>query len=468
MLTRWLRDICYLPALLALSPLLLYRALFQKRYREGWGQRLGAVPRLERDKTTLWFHAVSVGEVNGLRTLLAELQQRLPEVQIVVSTTTDTGMARARELYGEQHRVFFFPWDFSLFVGRAFGRLRPDLCVLMEGDIWPNFMAIAQKRRVPVAVVNGRIGAGKGWPRYKRLRPLVKSMFARLGLVLAQEEEYARKFLYLGVAQECLRVTGSLKYDTADVSETVAGAQELGTQVGLNGAAPLWVCGSTGPGEEVRLLEVYRGLKTSKGLEGLRLVLVPRKPERFEEVAELVAAEGFKLLRYSHIKAGGHELSEDHEQAVILGDTMGDLRKFYALASVVFVGRSLVPMGGSDMMEAAALGKAVVVGPYADNFMDTVQKLLAGKGIEVAPDHYQLPLLVRHLLLTPKKAERLGACGREVILENRGATRLSADSIQLLLQKTLNERKEREKARQQKKDKKRKKKPDVEPVTTEA
>ncbi len=432
--TCLLRDLFYLAAVLLLLPLILYRRLFQGRYQDGWAQRLGAAPINLEHKPVVWIHAVSVGEVNGIKTLVSELGEIGPGCQVVISTTTDTGMARARALYGKSYRLFYFPWDFTLVVRRAFSRLRPALCLTMEGEVWPNFTAVAQRLGVPVAVANGRVGGAKGWPRYRKLRWVLKGMFSRLSLVLAQDKTAAERFQYLGVPADKVQVVGSLKYDTAEISDQVDGAEALAAAVRLPDTDLVWVCGSTGPGEEEILLESFRRLRQVPGLEKLRLVLVPRKPERFGEVAALIAAHTFKLLRYSRIKSGEHELGDGNDQAVILGDTMGDLRKFYALATVVFVGRSLVPLGGSDMMEVAALGKPVIIGPYTDNFMETVRLMVASGGIEVVADQAQLQEVLGDLLQHPDKAAELASRGRRVIRDNKGATRKSVTALAPFLQ----------------------------------
>ncbi|MCH9023618.1 MAG: 3-deoxy-D-manno-octulosonic acid transferase, partial [Planctomycetes bacterium] len=336
------------------------------------------------------------------------------------------------KLWGEEHRLFYFPWDFSWAVGRAFRRLRPRVCVMMEGEVWPNFTSIAKRRGAAVVVANGRVGGNKGWPRYRRFASLVRGMFGRLSLVLAQDEIAAERFRYLGVAKDRVQVVGSLKYDTAEVVDQVAGAEALAAVLSLSNGSPVWVAGSTGPGEEAIVLESYGQLRKEKGLKGLRLVIVPRKPERFEEVGQLIASWGYRLLRYSQVHSGD-ELGEGADEAVILVDTMGDLRKFYSLADVVFVGRSLVPMGGSDMMEVAALGKAVVAGPYTENFMEAVRLLMAEKAIEVVADGKQLKKIVQKLLLDPKAATAMGLRGREVIVKNQGATRRSVEAIARLI-----------------------------------
>ncbi|OQA01234.1 MAG: 3-deoxy-D-manno-octulosonic acid transferase [Planctomycetes bacterium ADurb.Bin412] len=429
MIICYLLDIIYAVILLILSPWLLYRVLFQRRYRSGWGQRFGAVPRRYSHQPCIWIHAVSMGEINAIGTLVKMLGQVLPQFEIVISSTTDTGIARAKSLYGQAHRVFFYPWDFTFAVKRAFNRIRPDLCILMELEVWHNFTAIAARRSIPVMVANGRISSGKGFPRYRRIAPLVRPMFRRLSLVLAQDETYGRRFEILGASADRVKVAGSLKYDTADTCDSVAGAAELERKLGLSGESRVLVAGSTGDGEEAIVLESFDKLLQNKEFKSLRLVVVPRKPERFDEVARLIESRGYRLVRYSRVKAGEYTAGPEDGQAVILGDTMGDLRKFYSLAAVIFVGRSLVPMGGSDMMEAAGLGKPVVVGPYTENFAETMDHLVQGGGIEVAADGGELTGKMTTLLSDKEFAAELGRRGRQVILDNQGATRKTVEAI---------------------------------------
>ncbi len=428
MLTVFL-DIIYAILLVVLSPLVLYRMVREGRYRSGWGERFGSVPEREGGQRCVWIHAVSMGEINAIGSIVSGLKERLGDCEIVISTTTDTGMKRARKLYGANHKVFFYPLDFSFAVRRALGRIRPDVCVLMELEVWPNFMAVVGRRGVSVVVANGRISSGKGFPRYKRIAPLVRRVFRHLSLVLAQDEAYAERFAYLGVPYERIKVVGSLKYDTAEVVDRVSGTEELAVSLGFDGGGRTLVAGSTGPGEEEIILRVFHELRGDKELRRLRLVVVPRKPERFDEVARLIEGAGDKLVRYSLIKEEGREVTAADADAVILGDTMGDLRKFYSLADVVFVGRSLVPMGGSDMMEAAALGKPVIVGPYTENFTETVGKLMAARGIEMVADGRQLVGVVSKLLKDKEFAGAMGRQAREVIIENQGATEKTVEEI---------------------------------------
>ena len=329
--------------------------------------------------------------------------------------------------------MFFFPLDFSWAVRRAFERLHPQLCIMMEGEVWPNFTAIAERRSVPVVVANGRIGQGKGWPRYRKIASLVRPMFGRVRLVLAQDEVNEERFEFLGVRAERLKVVGTLKYDTAELGDAAAGTDELSRQLALGGGELVWVAGQTGPGEEQIVLDCFEQLQKRRELKSLRLVIVPRKPERFDEVARQIESRGAKVLRYSAVKSGEYQVTWADESAVILGDTMGDLRKFYSVASVAFVGRSLAPMGGSDVMEVAALGKAIVVGRHTENFAQTIEALSAADAVEVVADGDELHKAVERLLLDGQAAEAMGGRAREVIVRNRGATQRTVAEIAELL-----------------------------------
>jgi len=261
-------------------------------------------------------------------------------------------------------------------MSRAFRRIRPRLCLLMELEVWPNFVRIAKGSGIPVVVVNGRI-SDRSFRSYMRVRRLIKTMFSKVTLVLAQTEEYGRRFRDLGCGEESVIVSGSLKYDTAQTQDKVEGTDALAEQIAI-GDGRLWVLGGTGNDEEALLLDVYEQLKNDERFGDLRVAVVPRKPERFDEVATLISQRGLKLIRYSEIKSGQAPTPSD-KQAVILGDTMGDL-----------VGRSLVAMGGSDMMEAAALGKCTMFGPHAFNFRQTVDALLCDNGAIMVKDKEEL------------------------------------------------------------------------------
>jgi 3-deoxy-D-manno-octulosonic-acid transferase len=427
---RLLLDVMYLLAGIAVSPIVLYRMIRHGRYRTGWGQRFCRVACKDSQKKCIWLHAVSMGEVNAAQTLLAQIEKQLSDYEIVISTTTDTGFARADKLFGQRWSVFYFPFDLSWVTRRAFDRLRPAVCLLMELEVWPNFVFTAHARNVPVLVVNGRI-SDRSFARYRRIKWATRTFFGRLDHVLAQTPEYADRFRELGCPAERVLVTNSLKYDTAQVADRVEGAEMLAEQLNLGGAR-LWVAGGTGDEEEKIILDVYQSLLQDNRFDGLRLAIVPRKPERFNEVAELIERMGFPLVRYSQLK-GTMSRSADSGKAVILGDTMGDLRKFYALATVIFVGRSLVPMGGSDMMEAAALGKCTLFGSHTFNFRQTVEVLLQGQGGIQVSDKDGLQKAMEKCLSDLAYAGKIAQAGQTVIRQNQGATARTMEVLRNVL-----------------------------------
>jgi 3-deoxy-D-manno-octulosonic-acid transferase len=425
-------DALYAAALLAASPLWLYRMIRHGRYREDLGQRLGTAPRRYGLQPLIWVHGVSVGEINAARSIVDELHRQLPDFRVAVSTSTETGMARARQAFGRDHVVFRWPLDFSLAVERALARLEPSLVVLLEGEVWPNFLAACNRRRIPAVVVNGRLGSSKGLPRYRRLGSLAAGLFNRLAAIGAQHEIYARQYLQLGVEPEKVHVTGMLKYDTAPVADTIEGQQALAAAMGIRDADRLLVAGGTGPGEEQILLEVFGRLHGRH--PDLKLALVPRKPERFGAVAEQIRAAGFTPLRRSE-RPDGCAPPDGESARVILGDTMGELRKFYALAEICFVGRSLVPMGGSDMIESAALGRPTCFGPHTFNFPQAEDLLAHGcRRVEDVP---ALESLLGEWLDDPPAARERAERARAFIRNQQGrAARLNVEMICRLLDRS--------------------------------
>ncbi len=432
---RIILDLVYLLAAVVYCPKIIYRAIRHKRYRSGWDQRFGKIYRRSPNKKCIWLHAVSVGEVNAAKTIIKELENKFEEFEIVISTTTDTGFTRATNLFSSSHLVFYFPFDFSWIMRRAFNNIRPNICLLMELEVWPNFVRFSKQSEIPVIVVNGRM-SDRSYPTYRKIKPIAKKIFADISLTLAQTEEYALRFKELGSPEEKVIVTGSLKYDTAQITDKVEGADDLKAQLNI-GSQRLWIAGGTGNDEEKILLDVFEQLKQDERFKYLRLVIVPRKPERFDEVAQLIKNRAFPLIRYSRIKnntAPTPPLTDN--QSIILGDTMGDLRKFYSLATIIFVGRSLVPMGGSDMLEAAALGKCTIFGPHTFNFKQTVDALLADSGAIMVKDKQELLHTIKKCLRDTDFAQSIATNGREVIRKNQGATAITIDHIAKFLTTT--------------------------------
>lgn len=337
-----------------------------RKARGGWGERFGKIeplpPKAEDGRPRVVLHTVSVGETNAVRALVPLLT---PHARVIVTATTDTGLARARELYGATCDVRRYPLDATFSVRRFLDAVRPDVVGLAELELWPNFVAACRKRGVPVAVINGRISE-RSFAGYRKLRPVLRGAFGSLAAVGAQDEAYARRFVAMGVPEDRVEVAGSLKWDSAPdppAEGVSARAKELAAAMGINRERSVLVAGSTGPGEEAMLHAACPA--------GVQLVCAPRKPERFDEAA--LAMPG--CVRRSAGVAGGVER--------YLLDTLGELGAAYELADVVVVGRSFGPVDGpvqgSDPMEPAALGKPVVTGPAHANFA-TVVRTLADAG----------------------------------------------------------------------------------------
>lgn len=422
---RFLLDIAWLIVLVLYSPVLLYRVLVVGKDRRDWGQRFGRIPRRQGDAPLVWIHAVSMGEANATGTLAAQLREAMPGCQIAFSATTDTGAARLAQLYPDAIR-FRYPLDFSCVVRRVFSRLRPTAIVLMELEVWPNLTAEARRRGVPVIVANGRL-TERAFGRYRRIRWLVRPMFRRLSAVCAQEPAYAERFAAMGTPADRIIVTGSVKYDTATIADRVAGQDELAAAMGLRPEHALLAAGSTGPGEEDVLLNVYAALRAEH--PHLRLAIVPRHPQRFDEVAGLIAKAGFACWRRSEHSDSAAPVADWTGETVVLGDTMGELKKFYALSALAFVGRSLVPLGGSDMIEVAALGKAAIVGPHTENFVEPVARLSAAGALVVVRDGVELQALIDRLLSDVAARDAMAAAARQAVLAAGGATARTVATI---------------------------------------
>lgn len=419
-------DIIYLLLLAFAFPYTLARMVRLRKYRQNLSQRLGSVESRPGNQPCIWIHAVSVGEVNATVSLIHRLNEQYANHDIVLSTTTETGQRRARELFPELF-VFYYPLDFSWVVRRVLSRIRPTLIILLELEIWHNLVNIAYQEGVPIALANGRLSRRSQW-KYQIIKRLAASMFDKLAFIAVQDEAYADRFVSLGADPDRIHVLGNMKYDTAELTDEVKGQGQLAATLGLTAQHRLLVAGSTAEGEEREILHAFS--KVRHHSPELRLVLVPRKPQRFETVAELIRQHGSKVQRLSAVRSGVEVESSD---AVILGDTMGDLRKFYGLAELVLVGRTFEPFGGSDVMEIAALGKAMIVGPHCWNFEHPVSELLRVQAMVQVDSATALPSALETLLADPQAARTMGQRAREVVRENQGASRQHTDLIGELL-----------------------------------
>ena len=423
-----LYDLIYSTGIALTSPFWMARAKSRTKVLRALRERMGHMQALPGAGPAVMIHAVSLGEMNATRELVRELSARRPELRFVVTTTTDTGYARGQDIYQNDPRVqvIRFPLDFSGAIRRVLDAAHPAVIVLMELEVWPNVMRQCGRRGIPVMVVNGRITEGS-YRRYLWGKLITRPMFARLSAACVQERAYAERFRILGVPADRIRVTGTMKFDTAQVADALPGADELAKAVGIEPGDSLWVCGSTGPGEEAIVLPVYRELL--RQFPKLRLAIVPRKPERFDEVADLISAAGFGLVR----RSTPGQVPPCDSPAVVLGDTMGELCKFYSLASVVFVGRSLVDLGGkqhgSDMIEPAGVAKAVIVGPYTTNFAEVMNCFREATAMLEVRSGAELGQTVARLLGDPDEARRLGQAAQRVVVCGKGATQRHVDLI---------------------------------------
>ena len=426
-----LLNALYLVLLALVSPVLIFRAIRSGKYRDGWPEKLlGKAPLRIGDRPCVWFHAVSVGEVLLLKPILKELSRRRPGWEMVVSTTTPTGLAVARRTFPDV-LTFYAPLDFSWATDQAVRRIRPTVLALVELELWPNLIASAKRGGARVAIVNGRLSV-RSHRGYRRLRGPLGPTLRRLDSVAAQTEEYAERFVDLGIPGERVKVTGSVKYDGLESERNNPRTLAMRRALGLAGADVVFVAGSTMEGEEEAALAAYREARVP--YPGLRLVLVPRHAERFEKVAAWLAREGEMVVRRSLKNAAG-AIAKGQPPAVILIDTLGDLSAVWGLADVAFVGGSLMPgRGGQNMMEPAAFGAAVLFGPYTDNFRETVEQLLVRGGARRVSDARDLSLALLDDLNDPEAAAARGAAGRTYVLAQNGAAERTLCELDRLIE----------------------------------
>jgi 3-deoxy-D-manno-octulosonic-acid transferase len=420
-------DALYWEVLVFAFPFWLWKVPQARRYRAGIFQRLGFVPRREGGGRCLWVHCSSVGEASIPRELVRRFRERHGEWEVVFSTFTDTGAERLRKLYPDCE-VFYWPLDLSCCVDRALGRLRPDAVLLVEQELWPNFLLGCRERGVPVGVVNGRMRA-RSVPLVRGIGRLVRPMWEAVKMCCARSEADGWRFGEAGLDAGRIEVSGSLKYealpDEVD-SEVVSGLRGL---FEFSGEEPVLVAGSTHPGEEIVLCRVWERLRQRH--PDLRLVVVPRHIERGADLAEELTSAGFEVARKTDLDAGAGEPSED---AVILVDTIGDLVGCYGLATCAFVGRSLfAPGGGQNMMEPAALGVPVIVGRQTGNFEPEMEVLRDRGAVVEVTDEGDLERAVGKLLTDAEHRLELGERGRRAIRENRGAAEATLDAIQRMM-----------------------------------
>ena len=409
-------------------PLVAIRLWLRARKAPAYARRIGerfAINLPAMQPGGIWVHAVSVGESIAAAPMIRALLERYPQLPITVTCMTPTGSERIQALFAGEPRIqhCYLPYDLPWAAARFLNRVQPKLAVIMETELWPNHIHQCAKRGIPVALANARLSArsAKGYGRFARLtRPMLEEM----SLIAVQTETEAERFRQLGARPECVEVTGSIKFDLSINPQLLADARELSEQWQAQ-ARPVWIAASTHEGEDEIVLAAHRRLLNQ--YPNALLILVPRHPERFNAVFELCRREGFATVR----RSSGEAVNAATQ--VMLGDTMGELLFLYALADTAFVGGSLVPNGGHNLLEPAALAKPVLSGPHLFNFLEISALLRDAGALEEVDDAQGLALAVQRLFELPQDARRMGQAGLKVMQLNQGALQRLLDGLGRLL-----------------------------------
>jgi 3-deoxy-D-manno-octulosonic-acid transferase len=412
----------------ALVPRLLYQAVRHGKYVGTLAERWGRLPAgLNPDGApSIWIHAVSVGEVLATRALIPALRERYPEHRLLLSTTTETGRSVAASVDGLDG-VFYFPVDLASVVGRVLDQVRPVLLVMVDTELWPNLLAQCARRGVSTLLVNGRV-SDRSYPRYRLVRPFFRRVLANLSLCCAQSDESGRRFVELGVPDDRVIVTGNLKFDTLPLPESRASWRPEGVLrvFRMTPGRTVVMAASTHPGEEAMVLDAFARIRQRD--PGALLVVAPRHPERFSEVVALASRRGFDTMRRSALS-----LDREPRAAVVVLDTVGELATVLQIATVVFLGGSLVPTGGHNLLEPAVWGKPVVFGQHMQNFAEIAELFLANRAARQVGSADALESALADLLGDPVQRAALGAAARALVDANRGATDRTLDAVAALV-----------------------------------
>ncbi len=412
-----LYQIALLGLFLFILPSCLWASYKSGKYRRSMRQRLGILPPelLEQVKQGrwIWVHAVSVGETAAVAPLVMALKKRYPQHQILLSTVTETGWEMARKTLPEIDAHLYFPLDFSFAIRKVLDIITPEVFILAETEIWPNFLHHLKQRRVPVLLVNGRISLSS-FKHYKLVKPLMARVLGDIQQFSMQTELDAERIIALGAPKELVKVNGNLKFDQQHSLLNAEERKKLRDELKIPPAAPLLVVGSTHPGEEGIILPVFKQLRREHS--DLLMILAPRHPERLPQVESLLLKSEIPFVRKSKLVAGADL------KPVILLDTIGELAAIYSLASVVFMGGSLVAIGGHNILEPALYAKAVLFGPSMDNFAEIARLFKEKEAALQVKDGAELGRVLGELLCDAQRRARLGQAAIRVIQENQGAT----------------------------------------------
>ena len=430
---RWfLYNILFAIGYTLMLPKFILRMRKRGGYRADFGQRLGrfspeTAARLA-EKPRLWVHAVSVGEANLAGSLLRELRRLAPQASFILSTTSSTGHAICEKLVGPDDVLIYLPIDFPHIVRRSLKIINAQALILTESEFWPNLIRTCKQRHIPVMLVNGRV-SDRSAPRYEKLKCFFRDVFSCFSTLLVQSELDRSRLLLAGASPDKVHVMGSVKFDVPPLADS---AREVARQtLAAAGITPftdtILMGGSTWPGEEVALVKAWNVAR--QNTPGLRLVLVPRHMERGNEVEKELQEAGFSCMRRSRMKANA-EFVKPSPDSILMVDTTGELFALYALADIVFVGKTLDPnIGGQNMIEPASFGKAVIVGPHTENFAAVMDLFRTGNGLHEIAQASELDKVVSTLAADPAARTALGERAKAVVESQRGALTRSAQAI---------------------------------------
>jgi len=414
--------------LILVSPYLLVRSLIQKRFRKGLSQRMGFFQNLPFDRP-IWIHAASVGEVLCSIPLLKKIKNEFPGLKIVLTTMTSTGNETAKTRLPEADEILFVPIDHPLIIRRTIEKVRPGLLLIAETELWPNLLRSCGRKDIPVVLFNGRISQ-KSFQRYLLLKFFFKQCLKYVSLFLMQTEEDRRRIIEIGGESQKTRTVGNLKFDQTFPSFTREAMGEMAKAIGFRGKEKVFIAGSTHSGEEEVLIVLYKELK--KMHPHLVLILAPRHLERLEEVERILKKESLSWLRKTSLSASAGRSDQERPEVILL-DTMGELMSIYSLGTLVFVGGSLVPVGGHNPLEPLFFKKCVLLGPYMFNFQDISSRLIEAGGAVQVSGKEELSLQLKRLLFNDGAREEVGEKGYQFLRKHQGATQRMFEEIRPFL-----------------------------------
>jgi len=440
------RFVAYNLLLVLLSPvlliILLYRMIVLGKSRDRLGERLGFVsPEAaeygkHRDPV-IWIQACSVGEVAAVAPVIVAVRRLEPLAHIVLSTTTPTGRGLARSRGLEVEALTYFPFDLPFVVGNALAAVKPDMLVTVDTELWPNMMAVARSAGIRTAVINGRI-SDKAYPRDRAIKPILSWTLGNIDRVLAQSDKDAQRFLSLGAPPDRVQVLGNCKFDEDLPEVTSAEASMLRMELGLDPDAPVLVAGSTRENEEAKVLDAFDLIRQDH--RGLQLVIAPRHPERGDEIERLIHERGYAVYRRSRAASGPSTPGGTGPQVrIVVLDTIGELTKVYSLATVVFVGGSLVPWGGHNILQPIAQGRPTLVGPWMQNQQDIVEVALAEQAVAMVQSVDELAQTASRIIGAPAEQELFAVRGTTMLAKHRGAAERCAQQLVALLREGRDE-----------------------------